>query len=311
MSDAALARAKMSPLPAARAYALAQALAMRATRVAVPELQRLVLEGTLTEGRVVGVQQAFYFRRAKERDAPGHEPIDFKGTLNTDEDVVVRGTLNSARCAVASGPGNLSGRKSLYLIGTVTSWDGSAVQLRPMFAGTRTILEDDEPDKFWTSDFRRLYPSEIDQFNEVDFTKAPTQSALKALQSLPEKHVKAAFADIIGESFTQVDWGGETSDLYSAQLMVDGRQVSSAWLLKGPGHPGPMTIAALGKRGDQMDRLSHEPAEVLVLQHHREIRSAVVNMMETYARDMRNPRRCMILDGADTARIFAAYGFLG
>ncbi len=38
--------------------------------------------------------------------------------------------------------------------------------------------------------------------------------------------------------------------------------------------------------------------------------SEVVNMMETYANDMRRPRRYMILDGGDTARILRAYGKL-
>jgi len=71
-----------------------------------------------------------------------------------------------------------------------------------------------------------------------------------------------------------------------------------------------MTVAALGKPGDQIDRLFSEPADLLILQHCHEIRAAVVNMMETYAFDLRRPRRFMILDGADTARILKGYGML-
>ena len=133
---------------------------------------------------------------------------------------------------------------------------------------------------------------------------------LRKISAKPESEVKSAFAAILGEPFTQRDWGGETSDLYTSQVQIDDHQTSSAWLLKGPGHRGPMTIAALGKRGDQIDRLFGEPAELLVLQHHREIRSAVINMMEVYANDLRKPRRYMVLDGADTARILTAYGHL-
>ena len=69
-----------------------------------------------------------------------------------------------------------------------------------------------------------------------------------------------------------------------------------------------MTLRALGKPGDQIERLFTQPAEILVLQHCHEITPAVVNMMETYANDLRNPRRYMIIDGTDTARILKSQG---
>lgn len=310
VAEAALERGQRMQLPAGRAFALTEALSYKLTRLGLPELQRQALEGSIEEGHVVGLQQAFYFRRAKERDKPGYEPIDFKCALNTDKSVTVTGSLNSIRCPVASGATNLSGRRNAYIVGTITSWDGFSVELRPMFAGSRSLVEDDFADPDWSPPSRRVYPSQVRQFADVNFSKRPTVQALDTLASFPEADVKQAFAQIIGESFIQLDWGGETSDLYTAQIFLSGSQVSSAWLLKGPGHRGPMTVAALGKRGDQIDRLYREPAELLVLQHHREIRAAVVNMMETYACDMRRPRRYMILDGADTARILDAYGLL-
>ncbi|HEX4064019.1 MAG TPA: hypothetical protein VHY58_23645 [Streptosporangiaceae bacterium] len=51
-----------------------------------------------------------------------------------------------------------------------------------------------------------------------------------------------------------------------------------------------MTVRALGKPGDQIVRLFSEPAELLILQHCHEITPSVVNMMEAYAHDLRNPR---------------------
>lgn len=128
------------------------------------------------------------------------------------------------------------------------------------------------------------------------------------LLEMPEEQVKNSLADILGEPFVHKDWGGERSDLYTSRLFVEGVQASSAWLLKGPSFPRPMTLAALGKPGDQIDRLYSEPAEVLVLQHCHEVRNAVVNMMETF--DMRRPRRYMILDGWETSRVLRAYGKL-
>jgi hypothetical protein len=106
------------------------------------------------------------------------------------------------------------------------------------------------------------------------------------------------------------DWGGERSDLYTSRLFARGRQVSAAWLFKGPGYPRAMDVKALGKNGDQIDRLFTEPAELLVLQHCHQIKPSVVGMMDAYAHDARRPRSYMIIDGADTGRILKSLGLL-
>jgi hypothetical protein len=93
-------------------------------------------------------------------------------------------------------------------------------------------------------------------------------------------------------------------------VFARGRQVSAAWLFKGPGYPRAMDINALGKNGDQIDRLFTEPAELLVLQHCHQIKPSVVGMMDAYAHDARRPRRYMIIDGADTGRILRSLGLL-
>jgi hypothetical protein len=71
-----------------------------------------------------------------------------------------------------------------------------------------------------------------------------------------------------------------------------------------------MTVRALGKPGDQIVRLFSEPAELLILQHCHQITPSVVSMMEAYAHDLRNPRKYMIIDGADTSRILKSQGLL-
>jgi hypothetical protein len=71
-----------------------------------------------------------------------------------------------------------------------------------------------------------------------------------------------------------------------------------------------MTVRALGKPGNQIVRLFSEPAELLILQHCHEITPSVVSMMEAYAHDLRNPRKYMIIDGADTSRILKSQGLL-
>jgi hypothetical protein len=308
-------RERRLTLPATTSHLLAEHLAASIAEFNIVELQRSVYEQTIAVGDVVGVQQAFYFKRAKERDREDDAPIDFRGRLNTDSSITVVGTLNSKRCVAASSLGNLSGRRSVYIIGAVTELALNSVRLRPMFAGNRMIVEDQGfEDVIFAerllAESRRVYPSEIDQFKKANLITELHEEDLAALLKMSEEQVKNSLAEIIGEPFVHKDWGGERSDLYTSRLSVSGVQTSSAWLLKGPGFPRPMTVAALGKPGDQVDRLYSEPAELLVLQHCHEIRTAVVNMMETYAFDMRRPRRYMILDGWETAAILRAHGKL-
>lgn len=156
----------------------------------------------------------------------------------------------------------------------------------------------------------RVYPSEIGQFSGIDFACPVTEAELAAIRQVPEEMVKNAFAGLTGESYVPKDWGGERSDLCTSRAIVRGRQVSAAWLFKGRGHPYPMTVKALGKPGDQIGRLFSEPAELLVLQHCHQVTTAVVDMMDTYPHDLRNPRSYMIIDGADTSRILKPLGLL-
>jgi hypothetical protein len=284
-------------------YALATALGEALPQLGIGELQNAIQAEGMQLGQVVGIEQEFDFRRAKERDCPGDMPIDFKANLNTDDEITVRGTFNAARLAADSSAGNVTGRKHAYILGTVTACDRTTVQLRPAFVGVRSYVEDDESALFGISRPRRVYPSEVDQFRHINFVEACASSDLQRLEQTPEEVVKNTIATLLGEPYVPKDWGGERSDLYTSRMFVRGVQVSTAWLFKGPGSRGPMTVRTLGSRGDQIVRLFSEPADVLVLQHYREITTAVISMMEAHAHDSRRPRRFMILDGADTARI--------
>lgn len=294
-------------------HIVAQYLAERMGALGVKELQPAAHESRLEAGDLIGIEQAFNFRRARKRDRDDYEPVDFYAQLNTDPLIRVQGTLNSARCVNTSAQEHLSGRSRAYILGTVVSVDNSIIEVRPIFAGTRRVQDDDEPepDIFMRQARRRVYPHQIDQFSAVDWTTSLSwKSIAGTLEFTPEAKLKAAFAEIIGEHHVDKDWGGEQSDLYSSSLFVEGRQMSSAWLLKGPAIFRPMDVAALGKNGDQIVRLSQEPAELLVLQHCHEIRPRVIHLMEAYANDVRNLRRYMIIDGTATYRILHAYGKL-
>jgi hypothetical protein len=120
--------------------------------------------------------------------------------------------------------------------------------------------------------------------------------------------VKRALAGRIGESYVPKDWGGERSDLYTSRVFARGHQVSAAWLFKGPGYPRATDVDALGKNGDQIDRLFTEPAELLVLQRCHQIKPSVVGVMDSYAHGARRPCSYMIIDGADIGRILRSLG---
>lgn len=301
--------ARRSDPEAALPYVLATELAEALPSLGVGELARRVLQQDLRTGQVVGTELEFAFERDRDHDAPGFKPASFTAVLDAGDPVRVTGTFNSARTASSSAPGSLTGNKRAYLIGTVTSLSTDGIELRPVFIGTRSFVDDD-PAVGGPAPGPRVYPSDIGQFRGIDFASPLTEAEEEAVLRVPEDTVKRAFARLIGESYVPKDWGGERSDLYTSRVFARGRQLSAAWLFKGPGYPRAMDVKALGKNGDQIDRLFTEPAELLVLQHCHQIKPSVVGMMDSYSHDARRPRFYMIIDGPDTGRILKSLGLL-
>ena len=304
-AEAARRRDPTSALP----YVLAAELARALPALGLEELARCILKQDLRVGQLVGADLTFAFQRNRDRDVPGYKHTDFTAVVDANTQVQVTGTFNSTRTASSSSTGNLTGNKRAYLIGTVTDLSAERTELRPVFIGVRSFVTDD-PTEAGLAPGLRVYPSEIGQFSRIDFAAPISDAELKAVLRVPETEVKHAIAGLIGEPYVSKDWGGERSDLYTSRVFARGSQMSSAWLFKGPGFPRAMTVAALGKNGDQIDRLFTEPAELLVLQHCHEITPAVVGMMDAYANNVRRLRSFMILDGADTGRILKSRGLL-
>jgi hypothetical protein len=134
---------------------------------------------------------------------------------------------------------------------------------------------------------------------------------LKTLKAIPENDVKHAFAELLGVPSVPKDWGGELSDLFSPHLTIGGQRVSTAFLFKGPAKFHPMTMADLGKNGDQINRLSMEPADLLVIQHCHEITNPVRGMMRAFAQQFGNLRLYCVIDGYDTLRILEKNSLCG
>jgi hypothetical protein len=137
-----------------------------------------------------------------------------------------------------------------------------------------------------------------------------SKSDLDVLKDMPEFEIKKAFAEILAEPDVPKDWGGEQFDLWTTHLMVGGQPLRAAFLFKGPAEFKPMTIASLGKNGDQIDRLAATAADVLVVQHCHSITAPVVNMLRIYAGDPRHPRRYLVIDGYDSIKVLRHFGRL-
>lgn len=156
----------------------------------------------------------------------------------------------------------------------------------------------------------QVFPEDIDEFQQMKdiVIKSPKQW-MQYMKTCPEREVKEAFAHLLGESCL-LDWGGEQADLYASALHIRGKRFEAAFLLKGPSRFEPMTPRHFGKQGDQVYRLACTPANVLVVQHSHEIAESARATVRAFAVPPHDPRRYCLIDGKDTFRILAAYGYV-
>jgi len=153
-----------------------------------------------------------------------------------------------------------------------------------------------------------FYQQFIEDFDE--FTKIASTDELQSpepMRWISEAALKSCFAEILGDQAPK-DWGGETSDYFTAHLRLNGRRVTAAFLFKGPARFEPMDLTHLGKKGDQILRLANEPADVLVVQHCHDILPVVRTTLRAFAVQPSRPRRFCCIDGRDTLRLLKAYG---
>jgi hypothetical protein len=174
------------------------------------------------------------------------------------------------------------------------------------------IADPANPISFDVSVYRQrteISADDIDSFSEARNIKPEEVKALLPLD-LPEDKIQTFFEEIVGENFHQKDWGGELDDLLTSQIRVGGKRIRAAFLLKGSGTRGKLTIAKCGKNGDQIGRLTQAPADLYVIQHVEEIDESVIGdlrgRVELKVRKGEICQMC-ILNGTDTARILRAY----
>jgi hypothetical protein len=185
--------------------------------------------------------------------------------------------------------------------------DGDVLTFEPLVIGA-PWLEDSEllQDAVWFSySYGEIFIEDVDEFSKV--VRVDTPSDISVMSDISESAVKQCIAELLGVDAPK-DWGGEQSDLYSSHVHLRGRRTTAAFLLKGPARFAPMGLNALGKNNDQIVRLSHEPAELLVVQHCHDILQPVRETLRAFTiRPGGLGRRYCLIDGRDTLRLLRAY----
>lgn len=128
---------------------------------------------------------------------------------------------------------------------------------------------------------------------------------------ISEKNFKEGIKKIIKERGIFNDWGGERNDLFSTQVKIKGKRITTAFAFKGQGTKGKLTPKMMGKNGDQIQRLFNSPAEVFLIQYWSTIDESVIEQMKNFAIAKSASERKRIyygvIAGNDTQRLLIAY----
>ena len=158
--------------------------------------------------------------------------------------------------------------------------------------------------------FGEILPEDIDQFKKMQEVKAETDEWMSTMKKLPEEFVKEAIAGLLSEP-TKKDWGGESNDHFSANVMVGGHRKTAAFLLKGPSDFREMTLDMCGKRADQIHRMVDSGADISIVQHSHLIGHIVMRTLRSQAIQPGNlHRKYCLIDGQATYRILKAYSLI-
>ncbi len=160
----------------------------------------------------------------------------------------------------------------------------------------------------------RLYVEDIDSFVRVrDINPSMVSLFLRSGRlELFEDEVQVGLEGILNMPFHQKDWGGEPNDLYTSNIMINGRRRCTAFMLKGKGLKSKkLELKDCGKKGDQILRLAKcASAELFVIQFVGEVSQAVIDDIDGKVMQMRAAGKdaCyLIMDAQDTARVLYAY----
>jgi hypothetical protein len=161
-----------------------------------------------------------------------------------------------------------------------------------------------------------LFVDDIDSFAKVrDVEPAIVAHSLNdGYLDRPENEIQEALEQILNVPFHKKDWGGESNDLYTTNVVVGGMRVPTAFMLKGNGlRKKELHIRDCGARGDQLVRLFDCPANLFAVQFVGNVSENAIKDIQGKVRQRRasGEQVCfLIMNGQDTARVLHAYGKL-
>ncbi len=162
----------------------------------------------------------------------------------------------------------------------------------------------------------RIFIDEIYSFKDVEKVIPGMVIDLldDGLLNQSEDFIQISLEEILTVPFHKKDWGGEVNDLYTANIIITGVRVATAFLLKGNGLKKKiLEVRDCGKNGNQIIRLCDSPAQLFIIQFVGEISEYVVRDIEGKVNELQLQGKIAqycIMDGQDTARILRAYGKL-
>jgi len=223
----------------------------------------------------------------------------------------VRLSYDASRVTSDTVKGQLSEGSELAIIAQYAGREGDELIFHPLVIGApwlapksdKSIISSSEAP--WHShEFFENFVEDFDEFSKVK--DEPKPEDISIMKDISESAFKHCLGEIISEQ-TVKDWGGETSDHYTANIHLNGQRTTAAFLLKGPAKFSPMKLTHLGKNADQIYRLAQEPAQVLIVQHCHDILSPVRATLRAFAVRPGESRRYCLIDGRDSLRLIKAY----
>jgi len=149
---------------------------------------------------------------------------------------------------------------------------------------------------------------DIDSFNKI--RKVTNIDGSLRLDRMSESELKAGLKNIIGETHTFKDWGGEKNDLYTNKIRYKGKRRRVAFALKGKATKATLTPKKMGKNGDQIARLVGSSAEMFFVVYHGKIDESIISQLEafTLAKSLSGTTIYYgVIDGDDLNRLYQAY----
>lgn len=154
---------------------------------------------------------------------------------------------------------------------------------------------------------RQVTVDDIDNFEKI----RQVEVLVGTYKRIPEKVFKRGIARTLKETGHFEDWGGESNDLYTTRVHLEGRRVPAAFAFKGPGTTGILTPGKMGKHGNQIQRLFRIPAEVYMVQYWGQVSEDVIEQLHAFAvakAATGGERICYgVINGDDSTRLALAY----